>query len=66
MAKNPYLSPSSRHIDLKLHSIQQLVANNTVTLEACHDAEQTANILTKAIPRPKHQQHTLELGILTI
>ena len=66
MAKNPYLSPSSRHINLKLHSIQQLVANNTVTPEACHDAEQMANILTKVIPRPKHQQHTSELGIATV
>ena len=66
MAKNPYLSPSSRHIDLKFHLIRQLVANNIVTPEACHDADQTADILTKPIPRPKHQQHTSELGIATV
>jgi hypothetical protein len=66
MAENPFITQKSRHIDLKYHSIRQLVAKNVVKLDPCRDAENTADILTKPIARPKHKQHTGELGLAPV
>jgi hypothetical protein len=65
-ATNPYLTHSSRHIDLKWHVVRQLVTLGTITPEACRDAEQTADVLTKPIPRPKHRQHCNEMGLAPV
>jgi hypothetical protein len=66
MAENPFITPRLRHIDLKYHSIRQLVAKKVISIKACCDAEQTADILTKPLPRPKHKQHTSELGVVPV
>jgi hypothetical protein len=66
MANNPFISPKSRHIDLKYHSIRQLIDTKTIIIEPICDADQTADILTKALPRPKHKKHVTELGLAPV
>ena len=66
MANNLYISQSTRHINLKYHSIRRLIKQNYIITQLCRDAEQTADILTKALLRPKHKQHTMELGLAPI
>ena len=66
MAKNPFITQKSQHIDIKYHSIQQLVVKNLVHLEACCNLNQTADILTKALVRPKYKQHTGKMGLTPI
>jgi len=66
MANNPYTSQSTRHINLKYHCIRQLIQNGYIITKPCRDAEQTADILTKPLPRPKHRQHTSELGLAPV
>jgi hypothetical protein len=66
MANNPYITSKSRHIDLKYHSIRQLINQNVVKTEAVRDPEQTADILTKPLPRPKHKKCTAELGVAPV
>jgi hypothetical protein len=66
MSNNPYTTQRTRHIDLKWHIIRQLVARKSITTDPCRDAEQTADILTKPIPRPKHKQHTAEMGLTAV
>ena len=35
-------------------------------IQNCCDPEQTADVLTKGLPRPKHTQHVKEMGIQPI
>jgi hypothetical protein len=63
MTQNPHSMQRSRHIDLKWHIIKQISAKKLVTIIACCDEDQTADILTKLIPRPKHKKHTGEMGL---
>ena len=63
MTQNAHSTQRSRHIDLKWHIIKQIIAKKLVTIIACHDEDQTADILTKPIPRPKHKKHTGKMGL---
>ena len=64
MAHNPQLNSQSKHIDICCHWVCELVEYGILTIESCCDPEQTANALTKALLCLKHQQHTLEMGLL--
>ena len=35
----------------------------TTHIESCRDPEQTADVLTKGLPRPKHIRHITEMGL---
>jgi hypothetical protein len=63
---NLYITTSSWHIDLKWHSVKQLVKLNIITPEDVRDADQTADVLTKLLPRPKHKKHTVKMGLATV
>ena len=66
MARNPQFHKRSKHIATRWHWLRDLVQDNKITIESCRDPEQTADILTKAISRPKHQKHVREMGLITI
>ena len=66
MTKNPMYHQRSKHIDLRVHWIRDLVRDNILTIESCRDPDQTADVLTKALPRPKHQKHVSEMGLASI
>jgi len=66
MARNPQLHQRSKHIDLRWHWIRQMVQDNVINVESCRDPEQTADVLTKALPRPKHTKHIAEMGLASI
>jgi len=63
MARNPQFHKRSKHIDLRWHWVRKLVQDGTIIINSCHDPEQTADILTKALPRQKHAQHVAEMGL---
>jgi len=66
MAKNPQFHQQAKHIEIKWHSIRQMIKCGKVLAISCHGNQQTADILTKALPCPKHKQHVSEMGITTI
>ena len=66
MAKNPQFHKRSKHIATRWHWVRDLVQNETITIESCRDPEQTADILTKPLTRPKFQKHLNEMGLITI
>ena len=66
MAKRPQFHKRTKHIETRWHWIRRLVRAGKITVESCRDAEQTADILTKALPRPKHAKHTEEMGLVPI
>ena len=63
MAKNPQFHKRSKHIDIRWHWVCKLVEEGTVTIEDCRDPEQTADVLTKALPHQKHNKHVAEMGL---
>jgi hypothetical protein len=63
MAKNQQFHNRSKHIAIRWHWVRELVQQRLITIENCRDPQQTADILTKALPRPKHQRHTSEMGL---
>jgi len=63
MARNPQFHKRSKHIDLRWHWVRELVQDGTIIVDSCRDPEQTADILTKALPRQKHAQHVAEMGL---
>ena len=63
MAKNQQFHNWSKHITIQWHWVRELIEQDLVTIENCCDPEQTADILTKALPHPKHKKHTVEMGL---
>jgi hypothetical protein len=66
LSDNPYQTQRTRHIDLKWHTIRQLVTGRIVSTHYCPDADQTADVLTKPIPRLKHKKHMAEMGLAPV
>ena len=63
MAKNQQFHNRSKHIAIRWHWLRDLVEEQLIDIETCRDPQQTADILTKGLPRPKHTQHSSEMGL---
>ena len=63
MTKNPQFHKQSKHIGLQYHSIREQVHKGEIIVENCRTQNQTADVLTKPLPRAKHRQHTAEMGL---
>jgi len=63
MTKNPQFHKRSKHIEIRWHWIRDLVQNNDIIVESCRDPEQTADVLTKALSKPKQLRHTSGMGL---
>jgi len=66
MARNPQFHKRSKHIAIRWHWVCDLVQEGKVFINSCHDPEQMANVLMKALPRPKHQKHTWKMGLVPV
>jgi hypothetical protein len=53
LTQNPQFHQRSKHIAIRHHWVRDLVANKIIDIQNCRDPEQTADILTKALPKPK-------------
>jgi hypothetical protein len=63
MACNPQFHKQAKHIEIRWHWVRDLTQNGILHIESCRDPEQTANVLTKGLPRPKHIKHITEMGL---
>jgi hypothetical protein len=52
MTHNPQFHARSKHIALRHHWVRELVSDNVLDIHNICDSEQTADILTKALPKP--------------
>jgi len=66
MVKNPQFHQRSKHIDIRYHWIRDEIIKKTIDLESCRDPDQAADILTKALPKPKHQRHVSDMGLTNV
>ena len=63
MAKNPQFHKRTKHVELRWHWVHDLTNDGLINIVDCRDPQQTADILTKQIPRPKFSRHVNELGL---
>ena len=63
MAKNQQFHSRSKHIAIRWHWVRDLIDEKLIEIKTCRDPQQTADVLTKALPRPKHCQHIQEMGL---
>ena len=66
MAKNPVFHKRAKHIDICWHWVHDLVQDAIIDFESVRDPEQTADILTKALPRVKHNRHVQGMGLVSV
>jgi hypothetical protein len=66
LTHNPQFHSHSKHIGICYHWIRELVSNKSLEITNCRDPEQTADVLTKALPKPKHTRHRGEMGMESI
>jgi len=63
MTKNPVFHSRTKHIDTRYHFIRDLVAGGIISLEFCGTNKQTADVLTKSLPRNKHDFFRRQMGV---
>jgi hypothetical protein len=63
MTRNPQFHKRSKHIDIQFHAVREQVHKGEIIVESCRSHNQTADVLTKPLPWPKHKQHTAEMGL---
>jgi hypothetical protein len=63
LTQNPQFHQRSKHIALRHHWVRDLVKSKALQIRSVRNPEQTADVLTKPLPRPKHMQHTGEMGL---
>jgi hypothetical protein len=66
LTNNPQFHQRSKHIAICHHWVLNLVVDKVLSIENCCDPEQTADVLTKALPSPKISRHREEMGIQSI
>ena len=63
LAYNPQFHARTKHFDISHHYMQETIARKKIEVHHCSDRCQIADILTKALPRDKHERHTKDMGM---
>jgi hypothetical protein len=63
LTHNPQFHQRSKHIAIRHHWVRDLVNTKQLDIQNCRDPEQTADVLTKALPKPKFTRHREEMNI---
>ena len=63
MARNPQFHNHTKHIAVQCHRVRDAINDGIIKIDSCHDPEQTANVLTKALHHFKHRKHIAEMGM---
>lgn len=64
LCKNACVSQRSKHIDVRYHFIKENVRNGKLTVKHIASEEMIADMLTKALPKPKLECHVQNSGLI--
>jgi len=65
LTKNPTQHARTKHIDVQHHFVRERVENGEVTFEYCSTEEMVADVLTKALPKERHNKLISMFGLET-
>lgn len=57
LASNPVFHARPKHIDIRHHFVRNIVESGLVRLRYLASEEMPDDVLTKALPKPKHEMH---------
>jgi hypothetical protein len=63
LSKNPQHHNRTKHIDVRYHFIRKSCQDGLIELAYIPTAEMVADILTKSLPRDKHEKHMKGMGM---
>ncbi|BES98060.1 Hydra magnipapillata [Nesidiocoris tenuis] len=63
LARNPVYHSRTKHIDIRHHFVREAVEEKKIVLQHTPTEEMTADILTKALPGPRHTLLLSSLGL---
>jgi hypothetical protein len=64
LAKNPVSHSRAKHIDIRHHFVREAIQDKIIWVQYIPTAEMTADSLTKALGREKHEKCTARMGML--
>jgi hypothetical protein len=64
LAKNPVSHSRAKHIDIRHHFVREAIQDKIIWIQYIPTAEMTADSLTKALGREKHEKCTARMGML--
>jgi hypothetical protein len=64
LAKNPVSHSQAKHIDIRHHFVREAIQDKIIWVQYIPTAEMTADSLTKALGREKHEKCTARMGML--
>ncbi|KAH0751494.1 hypothetical protein KY285_004642 [Solanum tuberosum] len=65
LCANPVFHSRMKHIAVDFHFVRKQVQQNQVHIVHIHAADQLADTLTKALPKPAFDKHLFKLGVVT-
>src|SRR5579859_7266253 len=65
LAKNPVAHARAKHIDLRHHFVREAIQDKIIWVQYIPTTEMTADSLTKALRRKKHEKCTARMGMTT-
>jgi hypothetical protein len=57
MSENPTNRERSRHVDVRVHFLRDMVRDGSVKVMKCASTQNVADALTKSLPRPAFHKH---------
>lgn len=63
LAQNPLFQHQTRHLNIRLHWIRDLIENGTFTISYIPMTGMLANLITKALPKPFHLHLLCLIGL---
>jgi hypothetical protein len=65
IAHNPEFHSRTKHIDITLHFLRDYVENGTMDMKYVPTRDNLADIMTKALARPLHEDLARRIGLIS-
>jgi hypothetical protein len=63
LTKNPTFHARTKHIDIRHHFLREKYEANEIKIDHCGTDDMIADVLTKALPKEKHNGFVLGMGL---